>query len=77
MLQTKLHTVYFSLALGKTIVKTDSLQVLYFIHAITDDFYCYEELLALGTLIAREHVEFTFLTTSKKYVDILNSTFVN
>ncbi|XP_023226735.1 general transcription factor II-I repeat domain-containing protein 2B-like [Centruroides sculpturatus] len=55
----QLHTiiqnedVYFSIALDESTDKTDSAQVLYFIRAITKDFQCYEELLALGTLTGR------------------------
>ncbi|XP_057654719.1 protein FAM200C-like [Diorhabda carinulata] len=52
----QLHTiiqnedVYFLIASDESTDKTDSAQVLYFIRAITEDFQCYEELLALGTL---------------------------
>ncbi|XP_026475835.1 general transcription factor II-I repeat domain-containing protein 2B-like [Ctenocephalides felis] len=55
----QLHTiirnegVYFSIALDESTDKTDSAQVLYFIRAVTKDFQCYEELLALGTLTGR------------------------
>ena len=45
--------VYFPIALDESTDKTDSAQVLYFIRAITKDFQCYEELLALGTLTER------------------------
>ncbi|XP_056633861.1 protein FAM200C-like [Diorhabda sublineata] len=45
--------VYFSIASVKSTDKTDSAQVLYFIRALTKDFQCYEELLALGTLTGR------------------------
>lgn len=45
--------VYFSLALDESTDKTDSAQVLYFIRAITNDFCCYEELLAMGTMTGR------------------------
>lgn len=45
--------VYFSIALDESTDKTDTPQILYFIRAVTKDFQCYEELLALGTLTGR------------------------
>lgn len=45
--------IYYSIALDESTDTTDSAQVLYFIRVITEDFICYEELLALGTLANR------------------------
>nr|XP_022907692.1 protein ZBED8-like [Onthophagus taurus] len=45
--------VYFSIVLDESTDRTDLAQVLYFIRAVTKDFQCYEELLALGTLTGR------------------------
>lgn len=47
------ENVYYSVALDESTDSRDSAQVLYFIHAITDDFQLFEELLALGTLKRR------------------------
>ncbi|UYV67587.1 GTF2IRD2B [Cordylochernes scorpioides] len=44
---------YFSIALDESTDNTVSAQVLFFIRAITMDFRCFEELLALGTLSGR------------------------
>uniref|UniRef100_A0A6P7F1W9 General transcription factor II-I repeat domain-containing protein 2A-like n=1 Tax=Diabrotica virgifera virgifera TaxID=50390 RepID=A0A6P7F1W9_DIAVI len=46
----KEENIYFSIALDESTDNTDSAQVLFFIRAITEDFRCFEELLALGTL---------------------------
>lgn len=49
----KEENIYFSIALDESTDNTDSAQVLFFIRAITEDFRCFEELLALGTLSGR------------------------
>ena len=42
--------MFYSIAIDESIDNTDSAQVLVFIHAITGDFHCFEELLCLRTL---------------------------
>ena len=42
--------VFYSIAIDESIDNTDSAQILVFIRAITEDFYCFEELLCLCTL---------------------------
>ena len=42
--------VFYSIAIDESIDNTDSAQVLVFIRAITEDFYCFEELLCLCTM---------------------------
>ncbi|UYV81530.1 EPM2AIP1 [Cordylochernes scorpioides] len=49
----KEENIYFSIALDESTDNTDSAQALSFIQAITEDFRCFEEFLALGTLSGR------------------------
>uniref|UniRef100_A0A6P7GT91 Uncharacterized protein LOC114341958 n=1 Tax=Diabrotica virgifera virgifera TaxID=50390 RepID=A0A6P7GT91_DIAVI len=49
----KEENIYFSRALDESTDNTVLAQVLFFIRAITEDFRCFEELLALGTLSGR------------------------
>ena len=42
--------MFYSIAIDESIDNTDSAQVLVFIHAITGDFHCFDELLCLCTM---------------------------
>ena len=47
--------MFYSIAIDESIDNTDYAQVLVFIHAITEDFNCFEELLCLCTMKDRTH----------------------
>ena len=51
--QSQSKDVYFSIALDKTINRTNSAEI-YFIPVVTQDIHCHEKLLALNMLTGEE-----------------------
>lgn len=64
------ENTYHSITLDESTNATDSAQVLDFIQIITENFLCYEELLALGTLMNRTQGVDIFNNFQDKYPEV-------